>query len=106
MDSKQSQRSSTSNFGTFLEKILQSEKSESEPTTAVGSASIMFLRHLKDGPQPVTSLMSASGMGMIDFAERLKELREVGLIEISHPPNDKGEQVQLTAMGQKLVDLG
>ncbi len=88
------------NFGTFLETLKRRETSRQ----ASRGASFNLLTILVDsGPTPVPDLMKESGMGVADFAEALKTMREAGLITLAGQPGN--ETVGLTKNGEQVARL-
>jgi hypothetical protein len=96
---------SIDSFSTFLYTIQRGSKASLPTIEGTKTVSLGLLRALKDGPQSVGSLMATSNMGLLEFAEKIKELREADLVEIRFRSASNEEEAHLTKMGQQIINI-
>lgn len=90
------QKPSLNRFGTFLETI---RKPAAGPSA---DRPMIVLRELaRSGPEPIRELMRATQMGIIEFAESVKTMQDIGLLRVTGPAG--GETVELTPTGSQLI---
>ena len=93
-------RASLNSFGTFLE-TPSIQPVPSTPGTYRGDKTVGLLRALRHGPGRPTELMRETKMGVLEFAESLKTLQGISLVQLTGPTED--QVVELTKAGSQLL---
>lgn len=102
--------SNSSSFGTFLKTVQGAPAMNADavelPEPAIPASPQIptrMLISLVDNEMPVQKLMEASGMGLIDFAEALKKMRDAEFVEVEMIGTS--EIARLTPAGARLAGV-
>jgi len=97
------ERPKADSFTTFLEE-QQRLKPNAPPLTGATPLTLLFKLAEAGGLRmPVTELMAASGMSVIDFGAALNNLKASGYLTLSGPPDN--EVATLTKLGEDVSRL-
>lgn len=96
---------STDSFGPFLRTMRGTETSApARPTESSGVLPTRVLESLAErSPQTARELLQATNMSILEIAEVLNKMRDLGLVEVEHRPGDTDEFIRLSQMGLRLV---
>ena len=108
------ERPKAASFTAFLEakQRLKSGDARPSPASTPGASTgpstpplalLSFLAEAPEHQMPLTELMTASGMPFPDFADALKNLGDLGYLELEGPPG--AEVATLTPLGLQVSVL-
>ena len=90
-------------FSTFLETLERLNPSKGEGTQKKRTSLHLIKKLASSGREPLQNLMIHSGMGLIEFADNLKQIQEAGLVALSGTGAD--QVVELTSTGTMLANM-